>query len=90
MALALANPFLWYLVDRTKPGFVLSSIVGLGGSLVVLGVNPDMVPAPSLTSPQGTMVTGVWTASVLFCSCVCFGNVGRRLALSSSAARSSP
>lgn len=23
----------------------------------------------------------VWLASVLFCSCVCFGNIGRRLAL---------
>ena len=26
---------------------------------------------------------GIWILSVLFCSCVCFGNVGRRLALSS-------
>ena len=25
---------------------------------------------------------GIWILSVLFCSCVCFGNVGRRLALS--------
>ena len=24
---------------------------------------------------------GTWIASVLFCSCVCFGNLGRRLAL---------
>jgi hypothetical protein len=25
---------------------------------------------------------GIWIMSVLFCSCVCFGNIGRRLALS--------
>ena len=27
---------------------------------------------------------GIWILSVLFCSCVCFGNIGRRLALSGS------
>jgi hypothetical protein len=29
--------------------------------------------------------SGVWMLSVLFCSCVCFGNIGRRLAWGSSA-----
>ena len=29
---------------------------------------------------------GIWILSVLFCSCVCFGNVGRRLALSNGPA----
>ncbi|SPO00554.1 uncharacterized protein DNG_03302 [Cephalotrichum gorgonifer] len=57
MALALANPFLWYLVDRTKPGFLLSAAVGLTGSLVLMGINPDMMPAPSLSSP----LAGSWT-----------------------------
>lgn len=35
---------------------------------------------------QGTLETGVWSLSVLFCSCVCFGNIGRRLALSGPSA----
>lgn len=109
MALALANPFLWYLVDGTKPGLLLSATVGLTGSLVLLGINPDAMPAPSLPplggawsgnasdagggtvwgGPGGTSTveTGIWMLSVLFCSCVCFGNVGRRLALSRDAAR---
>jgi hypothetical protein len=30
---------------------------------------------------RDTLETAVWMASVLFCSCVCFGNIGRRLAL---------
>ncbi|KAK2753567.1 hypothetical protein FQN54_007344 [Arachnomyces sp. PD_36] len=108
LTLALVNPVLWYLIDRSKPGFVLSAIVGVSGMLVLLGINPEMVPPPA-TSHQGSMVgngtgeagvgggeeggvmmggishetiaVGTWIASVLFCSCVCFGNIGRRLAL---------
>jgi len=32
-----------------------------------------------------TVEMAIWMVSVLFCSCVCFGNIGRRLALNSSA-----
>ncbi|GAB1320826.1 Insulin-induced protein-domain-containing protein [Madurella fahalii] len=123
LTLALTNPFLWYLIDRSKPGFLLSAAVGLAGSLasLVMGVNTDMMmPAPAAAaglsgSPgsgsgslfpnmtaavssghgastmgglasQETVETSIWMLSVLFCSCVCFGNIGRRLALNSSAA----
>lgn len=103
LTLALVNPFLWYLIDRSKPGFLLSAAVGITGSAVLLGVNPDMVPTPSGFlhqnssashgahgeplalggfATQETLETGIWMLSVLFCSCVCFGNIGRRLALS--------
>ncbi|EQL00618.1 INSIG domain-containing protein [Ophiocordyceps sinensis CO18] len=107
-ALALVNPLLWWLIDRSKPGFLLSACVGLMGSMLLLSVNPDMMPAPSRSPPmsataapnfslsagghvlgglasQETMETGVWMLSVLFCSCVCFGNIGRRLAWSRKA-----
>lgn len=30
---------------------------------------------------QETIAIGTWIASVLFCACVCFGNIGRLLAL---------
>ncbi|KAL2155831.1 hypothetical protein VTH82DRAFT_573 [Thermothelomyces myriococcoides] len=151
LTLALANPFLWYLIDRSKPGFLLSAAVGLGGTALLLGLDPEVMPAPTSTAtavttaaaaggsgggwaaaardrlrgggghgnitaaassvPDGmaqdsatsaavttgllllgglvsqeTIETGIWMLSVLFCSCVCFGNIGRRLALSSSAA----
>ncbi|KAL2752606.1 hypothetical protein ACRALDRAFT_2029801 [Sodiomyces alcalophilus JCM 7366] len=103
LTLALANPFLWYLIDRSKPGFLLSAAVGVVGSAVLLGINPDIMPTPPITphrnastSPiydmplsfgglakRETVEAGIWMLSVLFCSCVCFGNIGRRLALSS-------
>jgi len=118
LTLALANPFLWYLIDRSKPGFLLSAAVGVAGSAILMGLGPDMMPAPTgllggssalhgngtgggsshaaqqrdagsalggLAS-QETVETGIWILSVLFCSCVCFGNIGRRLALNGSAA----
>ncbi|OLN81654.1 Insulin-induced gene 2 protein [Colletotrichum chlorophyti] len=105
LTLALVNPFLWYLIDRSKPGFLLSAAVGVTGSAVLLGINPDIMPTPSsLTyrnestraysepatkiggfASQETIETGIWMLSVLFCSCVCFGNIGRRLALNKSA-----
>ncbi|ROT42797.1 hypothetical protein SODALDRAFT_375060 [Sodiomyces alkalinus F11] len=102
LTLALVNPFLWYLIDRSKPGFLLSAAVGLVGSAVLLGVNPDIMPTPSVMphrnasaseihevplsfggfAKRETVEAGIWMLSVLFCSCVCFGNIGRRLALS--------
>jgi hypothetical protein len=101
LTLALVNPVLWYLVDRSKPGFLLSAAVGVFGTTILLGLNPEMMPAPAtslhLASSNSTnavanevlgrLVTketlecGTWIISVLFCSCVCFGNIGRRLAL---------
>ncbi|KAK4186641.1 insulin-induced protein-domain-containing protein [Podospora australis] len=119
LTLALANPFLWYLIDRSKPGFLLSAAVGLTGSAVLVGLNhSDLMPAPVVVRMNGIgrgswaegsgnttgatgqiygdgdhgadetmmMVNVVWMLSVLFCSCVCFGNIGRRLALSGEGA----
>ncbi|OAA58752.1 INSIG domain protein [Cordyceps fumosorosea ARSEF 2679] len=104
--LALANPLLWWLIDRSMPGLLLSAAVGVVGSLLLLGISPDMMPTPSLqilrqagtvngtgtgtgegggaaapraTADNQTIETGVWMVSVLFCSCLCFGNIGRRL-----------
>jgi len=107
VTLALANPALWYLLDRTKPGFTLSLSVGLLGTAALLLVNPEWVPAPSghtlnqnattfserfsmaREGEHAEMLGGVvsyesvgvatWIASVLFCSCVCFGNIGRMM-----------
>jgi len=94
------NPVLWYLIDRSKPGFILSTFVGLAGMLALLGINPEVVPSPAMASPsasplngstpdngtraaisQESIAVGTWIASVLFCSSVCFGNIGRRLAV---------
>ncbi|KAK4499772.1 hypothetical protein PRZ48_007958 [Zasmidium cellare] len=47
LTLALANPAVWYLIDRSPPGFILSTVVALSGTAVLLGISPDLVPAPS-------------------------------------------
>lgn len=47
LTLALANPALWYLVDRSPPGFILSAVFSLTGTAVLLGINPALVPSPS-------------------------------------------
>ncbi|QSZ37677.1 hypothetical protein DSL72_008776 [Monilinia vaccinii-corymbosi] len=39
---------------------------------------------------MGNLEAGIWISSVLFCSCVCFGNIGRRLALNSRTRMASP
>lgn len=102
LTLALANPVLWYLIDRTTTGFVLSTTVGLAGMGVVLGLKPELVPistGPSFgasvlngTGLENVLGAGItqesiavrtWVASVIFCACVCFGNVGRQLAIGS-------
>lgn len=105
--LALVNPFLWYLIDRSKPGILLSSVVAFVGSAILLSLSPQMMPpaGPSATinkphhvnssfvgqsnsgnlvilggiASQGIVERGVWMATLLFCTCVCFGNIGRRL-----------
>ncbi|KAM3069192.1 hypothetical protein ACMFMG_010711 [Clarireedia jacksonii] len=108
LTLALVNPVLWYIIDRSKPGLALSSAVGTAGTALLLASNSDMMPSPATPSQNATMVqqivdyqttglealissanleAGTWIASVLFCSCVCFGNIGRRLALSGGVVR---
>ena len=47
LTLALANPAIWYLIDRSPAGFVVSAMVALAGTGVLLLVNPALVPSPS-------------------------------------------
>ncbi|KFY45251.1 hypothetical protein V494_01046 [Pseudogymnoascus sp. VKM F-4513 (FW-928)] len=100
LTLALVNPFLWYLLDRSKPGFVLSVTVGLIGTTGLLMFDSTMVQSPLATHSSYNSTSGsghpsiyaqgdntelfgsaVWIMSVLFCSVLCFGHIGRRLAL---------
>ncbi|KAL6709693.1 hypothetical protein ACN47E_001121 [Coniothyrium glycines] len=108
LTLALVNPALWYILDRSRPGLSLSLIVTSIATSFIFLHNPDALPSPPL--PATTNVTRVmgsskarssnptsspelfagmvsyenlavvtWVGSVLFCSCVCFGSIGRRL-----------
>ncbi|KAL7913413.1 insulin-induced protein domain-containing protein [Trichoderma velutinum] len=110
LAVALANLFLWWLIDRTMPALVVSTVVGLAGTAFLLSVNPDIIRAPSTTfaqanssfyaeaqaepammlggiASQETVEAGIWILSVLFCTCLCFGNIGRKLARGKSKGR---
>ncbi|EHY52398.1 hypothetical protein HRR83_009266 [Exophiala dermatitidis] len=81
--LALANPALWYMIDRSLPGFALSAAVGTIGTVVLLLLDPNFVPLPAIHQPTASEQFGVytWLASILFCTSLCFGAVGRRLQL---------
>lgn len=101
VAVALASFVLWWLIDRSVSALILSAGVGLAGSIIVWGVNPDMIPAPAAQNSsvpdlatalnsiasQETIEASIWMVSVLFCTCLCFGNIGRRLAKSKSKGR---
>ncbi|KAI1425963.1 hypothetical protein F5Y12DRAFT_314637 [Xylaria sp. FL1777] len=50
LCLALVNPALWFLIDGSMPGFIVSSAVGLTGSALLTGLQPDMVPVPAILS----------------------------------------
>ncbi|ESZ93660.1 hypothetical protein SBOR_5965 [Sclerotinia borealis F-4128] len=110
LTLALVNPVLWYLIDRSKPGLAFSAAVGATGSALLLASNSDLLPSPAASiknstvshqsvdysesgsedlATRGNLEAGIWIASVLFCSCVCFGNIGRRLALNGDTRRTS-
>lgn len=112
LTLALVNPALWYILDRSKPGLSCSLVVTSILTSFIFLSNPDVLPSPSLplttnatqvpissslagkTAPASMrpeLFAGVvsydnlavvtWVGSVLFCSCVCFGSIGRRLAV---------
>ncbi|CAI6341834.1 unnamed protein product [Periconia digitata] len=106
LTLALVNPALWYILDRSKPGLSFSLIVTSVLTSFIFLSNPDVLPSPSLpatitnathvSSPFApttndelfagvvsyeTLAVVTWVGSVLFCSCVCFGSIGRRLAV---------
>jgi hypothetical protein len=114
LTLALVNPALWYILDRSKPGLSVSlTVTSILTSFIFLS-NPDVLPSPSLpATTNATQIPSVgshahnkgrptavvtpelfagmvsydnlavvtWVGSVLFCSCVCFGSIGRRLAV---------
>lgn len=50
LTLALANPAIWYLLDRTGPCFILATTVALTGTGLLLSINPDLIPSPHPSS----------------------------------------
>src|ERR1700748_169772 len=61
VTLALTNPFLWYLLDRTAAGLALSTVIGVFSTVALLAINPGLIPVPTTahssrgySSPNGT------------------------------------
>ncbi|KAF2112431.1 insulin-induced protein-domain-containing protein [Lophiotrema nucula] len=109
ITLALVNPALWYILDRSKSGASFSLLVTSVLTSFIFLSNPDVLPSPALPATtnstnlpsrlrssaqqqsQEELFAGVvsydnlavvtWVGSVLFCSCLCFGSIGRRLAV---------
>ncbi|KAI9781407.1 MAG: hypothetical protein M1839_006001 [Geoglossum umbratile] len=64
LTLALVNPVLWYLIDRSKAGFLLSSVVGLAGTALLLGINPKIVPAPATASSNASITLDIFFKAI--------------------------
>ncbi|CAN6621796.1 hypothetical protein TRVA0_008S02784 [Trichomonascus vanleenenianus] len=73
----MVNPCLWFILDSTRNGFILSCLVAIVGSTVFAIVFPGHLPAAELSESYVSVI--VWIASVFFCCSICFGNIGRRL-----------
>lgn len=73
----MVNPCLWFILDATRNGFILSCLTAIVGTTVFAIIFPNHLPTPGL-SEEYVSVT-VWVASVFFCCSICFGNTGRRL-----------
>lgn len=73
----------------------MSTVLALTGMGAILGLHPDILPSSAGLGVRGwhlehgvqgglsqeAIAVAVWLASVLFSATVCFGNIGRQLAL---------
>ncbi|GIZ49576.1 hypothetical protein CKM354_001260600 [Cercospora kikuchii] len=47
LTLALANPAVWYFIDGSPLGFILSAFVSITGTALLLVANPALIPPPN-------------------------------------------
>lgn len=62
-----------------KPELVPSSTGPSFGTTLLNGTGLENTLGAELT--QESVAVRTWIASVIFCACVCFGNIGRQLAI---------
>ncbi|KAJ3101204.1 Insulin-induced protein 2 protein [Phlyctochytrium bullatum] len=78
ITLALLAIGLWFLFDRTWHGFVISAVVAVIGTWVVYMLVKH--GAYSITKPDFYGVRS-WFPCILYSSSICFGSIGRQLAV---------
>lgn len=57
LTLSLANPAIWYLVDRSPSGFILSAIFAVTGTAGILYMNSHILPRPT---PADILYARIW------------------------------
>jgi hypothetical protein len=73
----MVNPCLWFILDATRNGFILSSLTAIVGTVCFAIIFPDHLPDNEWSEAYLSVTALV--ASVFFCCSICFGNLGRRL-----------
>lgn len=73
------NPILWYILDGTTNGFIVSSATAIVETAGFAFFVPSHFPPVASTSSVVYYSVLAWIGSVLFCCSICFGNLGRRL-----------
>ncbi|KAJ3095819.1 Insulin-induced protein 2 protein [Phlyctochytrium planicorne] len=78
ITLALLAVGLWFLFDRTWHGFIISAVFAIVGTWVVYMLVKH--GAYSITKPDFFGVRS-WFPCILYSSSICFGSIGRQLAV---------
>ncbi|KAK7204672.1 insulin-induced protein-domain-containing protein [Myxozyma melibiosi] len=78
VVLAVLNPLLWFAIDTSVNGFILSSLTAISGTILFAYFYPTHLPTSSGWS-EDYIAVATWIASIFFCSSICFGMIGRKL-----------
>ncbi|KAK9369095.1 insulin-induced protein-domain-containing protein [Lipomyces kononenkoae] len=78
VVLAFLNPILWFALDTSANGFILSSLTAILGTGVFAWAYPSHFP-DSTGWTEDYISVATWIASIFFCSSICFGTIGRKL-----------
>ncbi|KAK9460710.1 insulin-induced protein-domain-containing protein [Lipomyces oligophaga] len=78
LTITALNPLLWFMIDTTVNGFLLSSLTAIAGSSCLAWLYPSHLPSSSEWSEDYISVI-TWIASIFFCGSICFGAIGRKL-----------
>ncbi|KAJ8102789.1 insulin-induced protein-domain-containing protein [Lipomyces tetrasporus] len=78
LVLAFLNPILWFALDTSANGFILSSLTAILGTGVFAWAYPSHFP-DAMGWTEDYISVATWIASIFFCSSICFGTIGRKL-----------
>lgn len=74
----LAGPLLWYFVDGTSNGLILSLVTSIGSGAFLFALELLLHASETSTSTMALAKAGLIACELFYCS-ICFGNVSRRV-----------